>query len=708
MPVINTVLKSAENGQLYRILWLSDANETVCLFNLDTQGMPVLIKYSDLLAQIRDGVFAIEDNDPYMLLVDEEELTDKERQIRDKIWAVTEAIIFNEPTIYMKNERCKILFDIESRTKITVKTLYNYLKKYWLYGKTKNAFIPQHRKQGGFGKERLANADTQKRGRPKKRVEDKGINVTKEIQEIFEKAYKRFFHTRDEFSFKTAYTFMVREWFSYPVINEDGSVSLKIKPETPTIGQFRYWYSKKHDVIEKTTKRKGESKFALNHRAILGKSDYGVQGSGAQYQIDATVGDIYLVSQFNPAHIIGRPVIYLVVDVFSRLVVGLYIGLESPSWAGDMMALANAASDKVKFCAEHEIIITEAEWPAHHIPAVIIGDRGELESKAASTLTASLGVSIINKPAYRADLKGIVEQLFHTINEKTMTYLPGHVKPDMRERGGKDYRLDAKLTIRELTHIIIMAVLHYNNTHYLSGYNRTVDMIKDDVIPIPVKLWAWGIANISRGLKSFPEEFVKLCLMPTDTATVTEKDIRYKGMYYTCGRAMAEHWFERARQSKSYHVEIAFDRRDMAVVYIKNIDGTAEKCWLLSHNAMYAQKCLDEILYLREVENAQRQNYERTEIEAEVNYISSIEKIVANAEERARKAIIPDSKVKRVGEIRENRHLEKAINRTTEKFNLGTDEQQENELEPKDTEDNDVSSKNILALLTRHLEENHG
>ncbi len=70
-------------------------------------------------------------------------------------------------------------------------------------------------------------------------------------------------------------------------------------------------------------------------------------GPGAKYQIDATVGDIYLVSQFDRSDIIGRPVMYFVMDSYSRMVTGMYVGLEGPSWAGAMMAIENAASDKV-------------------------------------------------------------------------------------------------------------------------------------------------------------------------------------------------------------------------------------------------------------------------------------------------------------------------------------------------------------------------
>ena len=134
----------------------------------------------------------------------------------------------------------------------------------------------------------------------------------------------------------------------------------------------------------------------------MGSPDYGLMGPGSQYQIDATVGDIYLVSQFDRSNIIGRPVMYFVLDAFSRMVTGMYVGLEGPSWVGAMMAIANAASDKTAYCREYGIRITEEEWPCHHIPAAILGDRGEMESRNADNLVSMLGIRIENIPPYRA------------------------------------------------------------------------------------------------------------------------------------------------------------------------------------------------------------------------------------------------------------------------------------------------------------------
>ena len=700
---VNDVLKSTDSEHFHRILWISDDRKSAYLFDLKTLEMPILIQYAELYNKINHKEFEISDLEPYLMLVSENQIGDKEKIHRDKIWDLMAPIVLDEPRIYSKHERGRMILEVMFNANKPMKTIHRYLKAYWKYGKTKNAFIPGFQRRGGKGKEREANV--RKRGRPRKYGESDGINVDETVKKIFEQAIKKYYHNKKEYTLKDVYNLMIKEYYTKFVELSDGKQKADLLSEDniPTIDQFRYWYNKKHDITEKLTKRKGDREYVLNHRAILGKSDYGIMGPGAKYQIDATVGDVYLVSRFNRAEIIGRPVIYFVIDVFSRMVAGMYVGLEGPSWAGAMMAIANAASDKVKYCAEYGIEITEEEWQCRHIPNAILGDRGEMESKSVETLINALNVRVENAPPGRADMKGIVEQYFNMINGTAMAFLPGHVKPDMTKRGGKDYRLDAKLDIHQLTKIIIQCVLHHNNHHYLESYERTADMIADDVEPIPVKLWNWGIAHCSGALRTFPEEMVKLCLMPSDMASVTAKGIRFKGLYYLCERAAKEHWFETARAKGSFKVDVSYDPRNMSVIYVRESDNTFDKCFLAEWQNKYINMCLEEIKYLQESEKlAQRQNFPK-ETAAKVDLLAGIENVIAEAEEMARQTAVPKSKSARTANIQENRRNEKERNRREEAFVLG-----ESDTNPEITEaakDKSEEISPIMRMIVKDLEE---
>ncbi len=560
--------------------------------------------------------------------------------------------------------------------------------------------LPGFKNRGGKGIPKKAGDS--KLGRPRKYTETVGKNVDAETRRIFEQAVKRFYHTRQEHTFSSVYELMLKEYYTERVALADGTVQMKLRDANflPTLGQFRYWYSKAYDQSSKLISRKGDSSFNLQHRAVLGKADTNVTGPGSQYQIDATVGDIYLVSRFNRANIIGRPVIYFVIYVFSRMFAGMYVGLEGPSWAGAMMALANAAMDKVGFCEAHGIEITEEQWPCRYIPDAILADRGEMESKSVETLINTLNVRVDNTPPYRADMKGIVEQYFHTINTKTTVFLPGHVKPDMAQRGGRDYRLDAKLDIFQFTKIMIQCALNHNNDHYLESYERQEEMIADDVIPIPLNLWNWGITHRSGRLRSVSEDTIKLCLMPADTALVTAKGIRFKGMFYICERAVREHWFETARSKGSFRMNISYDPRNMSRIYLRLPDHAYfEPCFLADWETKYQQKCLDEIMALQALEKGLRGKNYPQEMQSRIDLNAEIEKVVKEAEDMARQTVIPAVKSERTGNIRENRSAEKQLNRQMEAFVLGD--------EP-ETASLPIQKEHIsptLAMIKKKLEE---
>jgi hypothetical protein len=535
--------------------------------------------------------------------------------------------------------------------------IYPLLDRYWRSGKTKNAFIPAFHKRGGKGSIRRK-ADKKIGKKPRGDVSE-GKAITETDRANFASAVKSYYLNRNKNTFTAVYEKLLSDFYSVPSSGAPSQKKLLPPNERPTIHQFRYWYNKRRDIETEQKKREGVKEFELKGRGITGRSDFGLMGPGAQFQVDATIGDIYLVSQFDRSNLIGRPVLYFIIDAFSRMVTGMSIGLEGPSWNGIAGAIVNMATDKVAYCKEYGIEISDSDWPCHHVPSVLRGDRGELISKNADNLVNILGIRVENTPPYRADLKGIVEQHFRTINTNSVALLPGSVKPDMSKRGGRDYRLDAKLDIRQFTQIIIKCVLHYNNHHYMSYFERSEAMMSDNVPAIPVNLWNWGIRKYSGALRAFSAEQVRFAVMPTDKATVTEKGIRFKGLFYSSDRAVHESWLAKARSRKRRSVPVSYDPRDMAAIYVWNdSDKEYDHCSLLDWNSKNAGKCLEEIIYEQNKEKIIAKSLKALEIESKVNLNADIEAIIAEAETGSR-GLPGISKSERIAGIKENRRNER-------------------------------------------------
>lgn len=694
---INQIFYDQEEDEQYRILWISPRAEFVYWIGLkNSSRIPKKVEAAILTGYL-DGGRLIEYEESFSY---SKELTLQEKEQRDRIWKMMEKALLDEPGIYDRRGRRGHLERIEKETGIKKQNLYAYLARYWKGGKTPNAFIPEYKKRGARGRQRIGKE--KRLGRPPHTESTFGKVLDENDFHSFEKAIKKYYLTRKEPSFQATYEKMLSDSYSVAVKDDGDAEHWHLLPpgKVPSIRQFRYWYQKNRDLRTEIQKRKGDAKYELSSRSVLGRSDYGQMGPGSKYQIDATVGDIYLVSQFDRSNIIGRPVMYFVIDVFSRMVTGMYIGLEGPSWVGAMMAIANAASDKVAYCREYGISIAEEEWPCYHIPAVILGDRGEMESKNADNLVSMLGIRIENAPPYRADLKGIIEQHFRTINSNATVFLPGRVKLDMAERGGKDYRLDAKLDIRQFTAIIIKCVLYYNNSHYMESFEKNSQMMEAGVESVPLKLWNWGCRCCPGSLRVFPEEKVKLALMPPENASVTGKGVKFKGLYYSSQEMIDGLWFEKARSKGSYRLKVSYDPRDVGKIYAWDQENeTPLPCYLLDWEKKYTGKQLGEVQYEQEKEKREKKRHQAQETEAKINLGREIDSIIKDAEKlSSTQENCPKSE--RLAGIRGNRKEEREQIRKQEAFTAEVESTAE---QPGWEETEEISP--AMQMIRRKMEE---
>lgn len=668
---INELIK-LNGGPIERILWVDPDNIVCYTINiLDDKATPQKKSVKEIKSLISEGVYE-KIEEVYSFPFSETDIKENHKLKRDSSWDIIKDLIICEPDIYIPEKRHSMVLDVCNNVKISRITVYKHLRRFWMRGKVKNALLPDYYNSGGKGKGKTGIKNGRKR--KSSSVLGDGILIDDNIKRIFNMAINKFYNTADKNSLNTTYNLMLKEFFVDKVESEK-SGELKLLPidKLPTLRQFTYWYEKERNIKKEISSRKSIKKFELNHRAVLGKSDFNVIAPCSTFQIDATIGDVYLVSRYDRNKIIGRPVVYMVVDVFSRMITGMCVTLEGPSWTGAMMALANAAQDKVKFCKEYGIEIKESEWCSKYLPETLVADRGEIESKTIDTLASALHVSIKNTPPFRADWKGIVEQNFRLINVNYKSMVSGTINDDFRERGGHDYRLDAKLDIYEFTKIMIKCVLYHNNYHYLDSYERDEDMIRDNVEPIPCKLWDWGVKNRAGKIRSFPEDVVKLNLMPVDKATVTYRGIKFKGMLYSCNTAISEHWFERSKDRGSWKVDVSYDTRNMSNIYLRTENGLKyEVCNLLDHQERYKNKTLKEIEFLYSQEKTNKDSFKKEGLDAKVNLMADIEDIFNSAKKKTENYQESNiSKTQKLKDIRNNRYMEKELDRKENAFVLG-------------------------------------
>lgn len=699
-----------ENGDplTERLLWIDPTYTDAYLCDVrDPKAMPVWRRVQDLESAVSQGVACVLSVDPYLIgMRPDNTLSEMQRRQRDQAWDVIQPLVQgdDEEAIFRAKTRGLLVNAAIERTGVSKPTIYHYLRKYWRGGQTKNALVPEFDLRGGRGKAK--SSGERKRGRPPRRtrtmIDDVGINVDDPVREKFRRGIRLFYETGKERSFKDAYQLMLERLFHQGYEKKGETLVPKLPPasELPTLRQFRYWYEKERDWEGSQKRRLGERRYALSRRPITGDSTQMAQGPGSLYQIDATIADIYLVSRWDRNRIIGRPVVYMVEDVFSRIIVGLSVSQEGPSWLGAMLALENAASDKAAFCAQFGIE-DSAWWPAQHLPDAILADRGELEGYNADQLVNALAIRVANTPPYRGDMKAIIEQNFRLMNLNLVHQLPGAVIKEP-ERGGPDYRLDAVLTLEEFIHLLVLSVRDHNLYHRLDAYPMTEDMMADGVELYPWDLWQWGVTHRSGHLRSVPQDILRLNLLPGAEASVTPQGIHFRGIYYTTERALREQWYVRSRAQGTFRIPVAYDPRVMDVLYLRDQGGKRiEVCTLLDRSQQFRGYTWWEYDAWKQMQAERTVHQETRERQAKAELHGEIAKVVQQAQTEAEKTRDGSSKRARVQSIRANRQTERDIDRGTQGWRLDQKDVKTHRPEEQSDEDAYVPPPDRIALLRR-------
>lgn len=556
------------------VLWVApDDTQAALIARSDSNAAPFLADMNEVRDLIDRRIWDVTEGELPSSPLDHE-ISEVERQKRDEAYEIIQFIVKGHtPAIFRKMERSKRIKLAIHRFGVSRPTITKYLRRFFQGGMVEGALIPHYSNCGAPGKTRAVTKGANKRGRPPAQGHPAGCNITDDLRRVFRLAVSATYARKRKHDLASAYEFCVRKFlseeFEDPETKKTRRISLQAYRECglPTRGQFIYWAKLDNDALDLAKRRSGVRVWEMTSKPKLGTATSRAMGPGSRFQIDATVLDLYIRSRGNRRTLVGRPTLYVVIDVFSRLIVGIYIGLEHPSWVAAMMALANCIEDKVSFCKRFGLQIRPEEWPVSHICGALLGDNGEMKSNGVESILRKFRVDVENHAPYRADWKGVVETRFKSIQMAFGPYVDGYIESDFRVRGGTDYREDAVLDLDDVTRIILDIVIYYNNSHELANYPRHKGQVQDNVLSIPLELWNWGIATRSGAPRKPNENRFKFALMPQANASVTREGLSFEGRYYTCSKAIREHWFERANQGR-FTVPISYDKREVDRIYV--------------------------------------------------------------------------------------------------------------------------------------------
>lgn len=181
-------------------------------------------------------------------------------------------------------------------------------------------------------------------------------------------------------------------------------------------------------------------------------------------EIDHTPLDLILLDDELDIPI-GRPYLTILIDQFSKSIVGFHLGFEDPSYYSVMKAILNAIKPKDYVSEQYPMI--EHEWYCQgKMESLVVDNGAEFWSKSLEQACLEVGIHIQYNPVRKPWLKALVERIFRTISSKLLVSIPGKTFSNIMQRDEYDSRKDAVMrfsVFNELFHQWVIDVYHYES-----------------------------------------------------------------------------------------------------------------------------------------------------------------------------------------------------------------------------------------------------
>lgn len=230
-------------------------------------------------------------------------------------------------------------------------------------------------------------------------------------------------------------------------------------PHEHTVRKRIGWIEERERISRRRGRRAAIMQFEPNEGTVP-DADWPL----AVVQIDHTKVNVIVVHEVSRQPI-GRAWITLVIDVYSRMILGMYLTLDAPSAMSAGMAVAHAILPKERWL--EELGLHDVEWPCWGVMGAIHMDNAkEFRGDMLKVACNEYGIDLLLRPVKTPHYGGHIERLMGTVS-KELTKLPGATFSNPKERGEYDSEGRAVMTLKELEQWLVLFVAKYH--HRLHG-----------------------------------------------------------------------------------------------------------------------------------------------------------------------------------------------------------------------------------------------
>ena len=243
----------------------------------------------------------------------------------------------------------------------------------------------------------------------------------------------------------------------------------------------------------------------------------------AVVQIDHTPLDVIVVDEIYRKPI-GRPYLTLAIDVYSRMVVGLYITLDAPSATSVAMCVSHAMNTKGDYLRKLGV---EGEWPVWGQIGTLHADNAkEFKCKAVNRGCQANQINMQWRPVKKPHYGAHIERYMGVV-AKEMKKIPGATFSNTQQRKGYKSEDEAGLTMTEVEQHLVEFIV--NNYH-----QKSHSQLQDSS---PIRTWEAGILGGDKpgvGVMPLPTDpdRIRLDFLPYVTSTVQRYGVRIDNVFY--------------------------------------------------------------------------------------------------------------------------------------------------------------------------------
>lgn len=509
---------------IYKIIYID--NEKTYMIKLNTDKIEFLIYGNEIINSLVKAIdqLPVKQHKTYEI---EKLSEDANKRYQTAIKIVKDIESMFGPTYVKLLDKNKngIIQRLSIKYNVSVKTIWKYIRRYLQSAFDYNSLIDARLYNNGYSNGPVRSG--------RKNID----NVTSEIvfdekvQQQADTIIKRF-KSHPQMTIRGAYQEFINVFYS-EINTYNNRLEWLPANKRPSYRQFDYYLRKKLSKQDLDEIRSTKLETLNNKRVLVSSSRTNALRPGWVVECDALEVDLSLVSDLNSEQTIGRPIMYVMVDVLTSCILAVSVSFENNSIIGLTNLFLNLCEDKVDLCRRYGLIIDPNTWPSNVIPHEIRCDRGsDFVSNKFKEICKNLNINLNYEAPGVGSFKGIVEQTFHQFHST--------MRPKLEDYGLITKRFNSKhhdhamLTISSFIKLVLNYVV-YHNMHVIKDYPLSKEMLRDpNFDAVPYKLWQHYVSLKGTTFQineSNRRNYLFNLLLPA-TAKISRAGVKYKGLFY--------------------------------------------------------------------------------------------------------------------------------------------------------------------------------